>query len=113
MAYVKAFVVGGLLCAIAQAAMDLTKANPAIIMVSAVSAGAILSGLGLYAPLVEFAGAGATIPLPGLGIPWWYAGRCCSMACSESSPAVSKQCHRTPLNSAVWILDGCAVQPKG
>jgi len=65
--YVRAFVVGGLLCAIAQAAIDLTKANPAIIMVSAVSMGAILSGLGLYAPLVEFAGAGATIPLPGFG----------------------------------------------
>lgn len=67
MDYVKAFFVGGALCAIAQLAMDLTKANPAIIMVSAVSIGTILSGLGIYAPLVEIGGAGATIPLPGFG----------------------------------------------
>jgi len=65
--YARAFLVGGLLCAIAQLAMDLTKANPAVIMVSAVSTGAVLSGLGLYAPLVKIGGAGATIPLPGFG----------------------------------------------
>ncbi len=67
MDYIKAFFVGGILCAIAQLAMDLTKTNPAIVMVSAVSLGAVLSGLGLYAPLVKFGGAGATIPLPGFG----------------------------------------------
>lgn len=67
MDYVKAFIVGGILCAIAQLAMDLSKANPAIIMVSAVSLGAVLSGLGLYAPLIEFSGAGASILLPGFG----------------------------------------------
>ncbi|MGI6162416.1 MAG: stage V sporulation protein AE [Bacillota bacterium] len=67
MDYIKAFIVGGILCAIAQLAMDLTKTNPAIVMVSAVSLGAVLSGLGLYAPLVKLGGAGATIPLPGFG----------------------------------------------
>ncbi len=67
MDYVKAFLVGGILCAIAQAVMDVTKVNPAIIMVSAVTVGAVLSGLGLYAPLIRIGGAGATIPLPGFG----------------------------------------------
>lgn len=65
--YLSSFLVGGALCAIAQVVLDLTKVNPALIMVTAVSAGAILSGLGLYAPLVKIGGAGATIPLPGFG----------------------------------------------
>ncbi len=67
MTLLKAFVVGGALCALAQLILDLTKANPAMVMVSAVSLGAILSGMGLYAPLVRLGGAGATIPLPGFG----------------------------------------------
>jgi len=62
-----AFLVGGTLCALAQIVLDLTKTNPAFVMVSAVSLGAVLSGLGLYGPLVEFAGAGATTPLLGFG----------------------------------------------
>ncbi|HHW17959.1 MAG TPA: stage V sporulation protein AE [Firmicutes bacterium] len=67
MTYIKAFVVGGVLCAIAQFILDITKVNPALIMVSFVSAGAILSGLGIYGPLVKLGGAGATIPLTGFG----------------------------------------------
>ncbi len=67
MTLVSAFLVGGLLCALAQLILDTTKANPAILMVSAVSLGAVLSGLGLYAPLVKLGGAGATIPLTGFG----------------------------------------------
>ena len=62
-----AFVVGGLLCVLAQVIMDLTNTNPANVMVLFVSLGAVLSGLGLYGPLVDLAGAGATIPLPGFG----------------------------------------------
>jgi len=62
-----AFLVGGALCALAQIIVDLTKTNPAFVMVSAVSLGAVLSGLGLYGPLVEIAGAGATTPLLGFG----------------------------------------------
>jgi len=65
--YLWAFLVGGALCALAQVVLDLTKVNPALIMVSAVSAGAVLSGLGIYGPLVRIGGAGATIPLPGFG----------------------------------------------
>ncbi len=67
MSLLKAFLVGGTLCALAQVVLDLTKTNPAIVMVSAVSIGAILSAAGLYAPLVQLGGAGATIPLPGFG----------------------------------------------
>ena len=69
MEYLKAFVVGGLICVIGQLLMDLTsyKVTPAHVLVSFVTGGAILSGLGLYQPLVDFAGAGATVPLTGFG----------------------------------------------
>lgn len=67
MDYIKAFLVGGFLCAIAQVIIDKTKLTPARILVSYVVAGVILGGLGLYEPLVNFAGAGATVPLTGFG----------------------------------------------
>ena len=65
--YVKAFLVGGILCLIAQILIDKTKLTPARILVSYVVIGVILGALGLYQPLVEFAGAGATVPLTGFG----------------------------------------------
>lgn len=69
MSFVIAFVVGGLICVIGQLWMDLTRSSitPAHILVGFVVGGAILSALGLYQPLVDFAGAGATIPLSGFG----------------------------------------------
>ncbi len=67
MDYVKAFVVGGLICAIGQIIIDKTKLTPARILVGYVVAGVILTAVGLYGPLVEFAGAGATVPLTGFG----------------------------------------------
>ncbi len=67
MDFALAFVVGGLMCMLAQLALDLTEMNPAMLMVVFVSLGAVASGLGLYAPLVEIAGAGASIPLPAFG----------------------------------------------
>lgn len=67
MDYVKAFVVGGLLCLIGQILIDQTKLTPARILVSYVVAGVLLGAVGLYQPLVEFAGAGATVPLTGFG----------------------------------------------
>lgn len=69
MIFLKAFVVGGLFCVIAQLLMDLTsyRITPAHVLVGFVTAGAILSGLGLYQPLVNWAGAGATVPLTGFG----------------------------------------------
>lgn len=65
--YVKAFVVGGLLCAIGQILIDKTSLTPAKILVSYVVAGVILGGLGIYKPFAEWAGAGATVPLTGFG----------------------------------------------
>lgn len=67
MEYVKAFLVGGVLCAIGQLLIDLTKLTPARILTSYVVAGVILGAFGLYDPLVEFAGGGATVPLTGFG----------------------------------------------
>ena len=63
----KAFVVGGLICVIGQILIDKTKLTPARILVSFVTLGVILGGLGIYKYLVEFAGAGATVPLTGFG----------------------------------------------
>ena len=63
----KAFLVGGLFCAVGQVLIDKTKLTPARILVGYVVAGVLLSARGLYQPLVEFAGAGATVPLTGFG----------------------------------------------
>lgn len=65
--YIRAFWVGGLLCVIAQILIDKTKLTPARILVVYVVAGVALGGLGVYEPLVKFAGAGATTPLTGFG----------------------------------------------
>ncbi len=67
MDYIKAFVVGGILCVIAQVLIDKCKLTPARILVIYVVAGTALTVLGVYEPLVEFAGCGATIPLTGFG----------------------------------------------
>ncbi len=65
--YIYAFVVGGLFCVIAQILIDKTKLTPARILVVYVTAGVFLSAVGLYEPLVNFAGCGATTPLTGFG----------------------------------------------
>lgn len=67
MEYIKAFLVGGLFCVIGQIFIDLTKWTPARILVSYVVIGVILGAVGLYKPIVDFAGAGATVPLTGFG----------------------------------------------
>lgn len=67
MDYLKAFLVGGGLCLIGQVLIDKTKLTPARILVSYVVIGVFLGALGLYQPLAEFAGAGATVPLTGFG----------------------------------------------
>ena len=67
MEYLKAFVVGGLICVIGQILIDKTKLTPARILVLFVTLGVVLTAIGLYEPLVEFAGAGATVPLTGFG----------------------------------------------
>ncbi len=67
MDYLKAFLVGGLLCLIGQILVDKTKLTPARILVGYVVAGVILGAFGLYQPIIDFAGAGATVPLTGFG----------------------------------------------
>ncbi len=67
MDYLKAFVIGGILCVIGQILIDKTKLTPARILVSYVVAGVFLTAVGLYEPLVKYAGAGATVPLTGFG----------------------------------------------
>ena len=65
--YIKAFLVGGLICTIGQLLIDKTNLTPAKILVSFVVAGVFLGAIGLYQPIVEWAGAGASIPLTGFG----------------------------------------------
>ena len=67
MDYLWAFLIGGGICLAGQVLLDLTKLTPARILVIFVVAGVVLSGIGLYGRLVEFAGAGATVPLTGFG----------------------------------------------
>ena len=67
MEYCKAFLCGGILCAIGQILIDRTKLTPARILTGYVVAGVLLSALGLYEPLVRWGGAGATVPLTGFG----------------------------------------------
>ena len=67
MDYVNAFWVGGLICVVGQILIDKTKLTPARILVTFVVLGAVLSLLGLYEPLVKYAGAGATVPITGFG----------------------------------------------
>ena len=67
MDYVKAFLVGGAICIIGQLLISLTNMTPARILITFVTSGVILTALGIYEPIVEFGGAGATVPLTGFG----------------------------------------------
>ncbi|MBP3674701.1 MAG: stage V sporulation protein AE [Oscillospiraceae bacterium] len=67
MDYIKAFIVGGLFCLVGQILIDKTKLTPARILVSYVVIGVFLGAIGVYKPIAEFAGAGATVPLTGFG----------------------------------------------
>ena len=71
MDYVKAFLVGGMICALVQILMDKTKLMPGRIMVLLVVSGSVLGFLGIYQPFSEWAGAGATVPLLGFGNLLW------------------------------------------
>lgn len=67
MEYVRAFLVGGAFCAVAQVLIDKTRLTPARILVTYVVCGVALGALGIYKPLIDFAGAGATLPISGFG----------------------------------------------
>lgn len=71
MDYVKAFIVGGIICALVQILMEKTKMLPGRIMVLLVCLGAVLGAIGLYQPFAEWAGAGANVPLTGFGNVLW------------------------------------------
>lgn len=71
MDYLKAFIVGGLICVAVQILMEKTKLMPGRIMVILVCTGAVLGAVGLYEPFMEFAGAGASVPLTGFGNVLW------------------------------------------
>lgn len=71
MDYLKAFVVGGIICALVQVLMEKTKLLPGRIMVLLVCSGAVLGFFGIYQPFADFAGAGASVPLLGFGNVLW------------------------------------------
>ena len=71
MEYFKAFLVGGMICALVQILMEKTKLLPGRIMVILVCTGALLGAIGFYEPLISYAGAGATVPLLGFGNTLW------------------------------------------
>ena len=71
MVFIKAFVIGGIICALTQILMEKTKLMPGRIMVLLVTLGTFLGAVGLYEPFAEFAGAGATVPLLGFGNVLW------------------------------------------
>ena len=71
MDYFRAFIIGGLICALVQILLDRTKLLPGRVMVLLVCSGVLLSALGIYQPFSEFAGAGATVPLLGFGQVLW------------------------------------------
>ena len=73
--YLKVFLVGGSLCVIGQLLIDYTRLTPARILTSFVVAGVILGALGVYGPLADWAGAGATVPLTGFGWAWQRGSR--------------------------------------
>jgi stage V sporulation protein AE len=71
MVFVKAFIVGGIICALTQILMEKTKMMPGRIMVLLVCLGAVLGAIGIYQPFTDFAGAGASVPLLGFGNTLW------------------------------------------
>jgi stage V sporulation protein AE len=71
MEYIKAFICGGIICFLTQILMEKTKLMPGRIMVTLVTIGTILGALGIYEPFLEFAGAGASVPLTGFGNVLW------------------------------------------
>ena len=71
MDYVKSFIIGGVICVLAQILMEKTKLMPGRIMVILVCTGAVLGAIGLYEPFMEWAGCGATVPLTGFGYNLW------------------------------------------
>ena len=95
MDYLKAFVVGGIICVLTQILMEKTRLMPGRIMVILVTTGAVLGAVGLYEPLVQFAGAGASVPLTGFGNVLWKGMKMASWDCSKVAlQPVQWECQR-------------------
>ena len=91
MVFIKAFVIGGIICALTQILMEKTRLMPGRIMVLLVTLGTFLGAVGLYEPFAEFAGAGATVPLLGFG-------NVCSRAVLKPVPSA----YPPRLSSDIW-----------
>ena len=91
MDYFNAFWVGGLICALVQILLDKTKLMPGRVMVLLVCTGAILGAVGIYQPLIDFAGAGASVPLLGFGNTLW-PGSCPSAGIYPSAQPLHGGC---------------------
>ena len=96
MDYVKAFVVGGIICAIVQILMEKTKLMPGRIMVMLVCTGALLGSVGIYGPFSKWAGAGANVPLLGFGNVLWKGVKEAVDSESLSSVTVRQERHQLP-----------------
>ena len=97
MDYIKAFIIGGIICALTQILLDRTKLMPGRIMVLLVCSGAVLGAIGIYQPFQDFAGAGASVPLCGFGNLLWKGGPRCrrSGRIHRSVPGrIQSQCSR-------------------
>lgn len=116
MTYVRSFLVGGAICVVAQLVLDLTKINPAHVMVLFVCLGAVISGLGLYAPLVQIGGTGATVPLTGFGHAL-FQGIAKDVAAEGPVGLLTGGLRATSLGLAVAVVSGAVVaivfNPKG
>lgn len=114
--YLRAFLVGGLVCVAAQVLLDLGRMNPAHVMVSFVCLGAVLSGLGWYGPLAAYGGAGATVPLTGFGHAL-YQGIVTEVQAAGGTGLLTGGLRATSLGITVAILSAVAValvfEPKG
>ena len=105
--YLKAFLVGGAFCAVGQVFIDYTKLTPARILVAYVVAGVILGGLGVYQPIIDFAGAGATVPLSVFGAllarePGRPSGKRGCWGCSPGGLPPRRRGLRRRYSSACW-----------
>ena len=88
MDYIKAFLIGGLICAAVQILLDRTKLMPGRVMVLLVCTGAVLGFIGVYEPFVKFAGAGASVPLLGFGNVLWKGVNLRMTACQVCYPCL-------------------------
>ena len=107
--YLRAFVCGGILCAIGQILIDRTPLTPAKILVLYVVSGVVLGGLGLYKYVVEWGGAGATVPLTGFG---YLLAKGVAQAVAENGFLGPQAASPPPFSSVTWWLSSSSPGPR-